>query len=252
MTTLDAVCCARLPATALPALAVLRCRVGIQAIVEGAQVWLRWSAGDNVVLAQVLPVPGVELLYQHDGGWRQLGRRLPVVGPPAGPLQRLEALIVPERLTPLDPPAATHQRVPLTLVRDSQPRPASALVCSLATLHDWAVQATSRQLAALRGARAGERVLLLGEKLPLLPASVRLWGRRMLVPLGCRAEPALPESAWIEALGLGDEAIAILGQASAAAPDQEVAEPQIDIVPADAVQTLSRAAVRLAWAEVRP
>jgi hypothetical protein len=77
-------------------------------------------------------------------------------------------------------------------------------------------------------------VLLLGPKVPLLPRGERLWGERLLVPLGLRPEPALPEIDLLTALDVGREELAVL-QAEG-----------VEVLPAAALQPLTRAGIRLA------
>lgn len=241
--TLSAVCCARLPAAALPALATLRCRPDIKAVLAGEHIWLHWHTAEDV-LRLLLPIPGVELFYMSDGLWYRAGQRLPVEPPPAEPAQRLDQLLVPDRIPVEEAPPPSHEPVRLALARDGRPRQATALVASIEALRRWAETATSRALAGLKAARYGERVLVLGAKLPLLEDGERLWGQRILVPLGFRMEPALPESVLAEVIGLHGDEIALLGSR----PDSV----RIDIIADDAFVTLSRAAIRLATAEVRP
>lgn len=100
--------------------------------------------------------------------------------------------------------------------------------------------ATAAQIESVCGAHCAGRILLLGDRLPPLPDAERFWGSRVLVPLGCRPEPALPESALVEALGLQVGEIAVHDGT------------RIDVLPGDALQPLTRAGIRLAGAEGRP
>jgi hypothetical protein len=99
-------------------------------------------------------------------------------------------------------------------------------------------------------------MLLLGKRLPLLPGGERFWGERVLLPLGWRAEPELPESAIYAALGIEDDAILLAAGRSGFQPDSVsqvenlTYEPDIAIVPREVLQPLSRARVRLALREV--
>jgi hypothetical protein len=127
----------------------------------------------------------------------------------------------------------------LQLVRAGHMHRASALRCSLPVLNRWADGATRASIECLHAARCGERELLRGARLPSLPKSVRYWGRRVLMPLGFRPEPDLPESALIEALGLASGEIAVLDPTG------------VEAIPEDAFQPLTRAGVRLAAAERR-
>jgi hypothetical protein len=112
--------------------------------------------------------------------------------------------------------------------------------CSLPAFAAWADNATTGRLASLRAAMAGDDLLLIGDHLPLVPDGVRFWGKRVLVPLGHLPEPALPESALVRVLRLDGDDLAIL------------TEEAVDVVPATALQPVSRAGVRLACRERSP
>jgi hypothetical protein len=237
-TPLDNVCCARLPLAALPALAALRCRSGVTVHIEGECAWVGWPAGDETVLRLVLPVEGAELYESRDGQWYGLGKRLPAFAVPAvAEGKPLDSVLFPAPVEPEAPPALTLRPEVVRLVRDDRPRPATGMTCALAELAPWAEAATTAQFGALRAARWGDRALLLGKSLPPLPGGQRLWGERLLVPLGFRPDPALPEPTLLEVLGAAIDDLAVLG------PDG------IDIVPRGAFEPLTRAGVRLAVRE---
>ena len=234
-TPLAEVCCARLPAASLAGLAEVRCVPGVEVVADGAACWLRWPAGSDEVLREVLPLPGVTLYVERGGQWYRFGSRLPTDGPPAvAAAQRLDRVVLPGRIEPVEAGSEGWQPVPLQFVRDEVPRAASALQCPLSVLEAWAEQASTVRLASFRAALDGATVLLLGSRLPLLPDSTRFWGRRVLVPLGFRPEPALPESALAGVLHLEGEDIALLRGDG------------VDVVPAQALRPLTRAGVRLA------
>lgn len=238
---LDDICCARLPVASLAGLAEIRCANGVEVIPDGGACWLRWPGGGDDVLRRVLPLPGVILYVLRDTRWYRFGSRLPADGPPENaPAQRLDRLIMPGRVEPIEPAAAAWQPIALHLVRDDVPRATSAVQCPLAVLEAWADQASSARLGTLKAAIAGAAVLLVGARLPLLPESTRFWGRRVLVPLGFRPEPALPESALADVLHLGGEDTALLRGDG------------VDVIPARALQPLTRAGVRLACRERGP
>jgi hypothetical protein len=231
------VCCARFPASFVAALAELRCRADIDVIRDGDSLWLRWN-GDDEILRHVLPLPGVELFVRRGDAWVRFGERLPCDGPPDNAdVLRLDRVIAPAPLSPTPAPVNLLEPTRLLLVRDAHARPASALRCSLGVLATWADSATTMQIESLQAARCGERVLLLGKRLPPLADAERFWGSRVLVPLGWRPEPALPESALVEALGLLGEDIALLGESGT------------EVLSRNDLQPLTRAGVRLAAAE---
>ena len=232
---LENVSCARLPADVLPALAGLRCLPELAVRLDGAHAWLYWPPGEERVLRCLLPLAGVELYERRDGHWYRPGRHLPSFEVPASAGgQRLEQVLFPDRIDSEPPPVLALRPDSIRLARDNKLRPATGMRCGLVELARWAETATSGGLAGLRAARSGERVLLLGRRLPALPGGRRLWGERVLVPLGFRPEPALPERALLEALRVGGGEIVVLGADGA------------EVVAVDAFRPLSRAAVRLA------
>jgi hypothetical protein len=160
----------------------------------------------------VLPLVGVELYARRGGLWYRLGHHLPTFGLPAdeGESVPLDRAVTP---TPVRPELASDilpRPVELRLVRDGRVREASALGCGLDELGRWADMAPTARLVALRAATAGDRVLLLGRPLPPIPGAERFWGGRILVPLGVRADPELPETALCGALGAGDDELLVL------------------------------------------
>jgi hypothetical protein len=233
---LQNVCRGSLPAASLAALAGLRCHPGVTVSFVGDRAWLRWPDGDEEVLRQVLAVSGVELYEHHDGFWHRHGQALPAFDLPAeGEPLPLFRVLVP---APVEAEATPDRPgpVPLRLVRDDRPRPTSALWCAAPDLGPWADRAPQAELGAVRAARCGDDVLLVGSRLPPLPG-VRLWGGRVLVPLGFRPEPALPDGALREALRVAADEVAVLG------------EEGVDVVPDEALVPLTRAGVRLALGE---
>jgi hypothetical protein len=234
-TPLDNVSCASLPPGALAVLSDLRCRPDVRVAWVGERAWVYWPAGEEEVLRRVLPVPGAELYERRGEHWYRPGQSLPAFDLPEEPsTQSLERALTPAPFQPVPPDRPEIRPVGLRLVREAVARPAAALRCTLAALAAWAETATSHQLGSLRAARSGQNVLLLGARLPVIAGAERFWGRRVLVPLGHRVEPALPESALYEALGVEEGAIVLFSEAG------------VEIVPRGAPQPLSRAAVRLA------
>jgi hypothetical protein len=230
--------CARLPAAALPALAEVRCASGVEVALDGGRAWVRWPAGQEEVLRRLLPVAGVQLYAWRDGRWHAPGCHLPAFEVP----QRLEfrplhQVLVPAPVNPVPAPAPRLQPARLELARDSRPRQTTALECGLAELAAWADAVPTARLDSLRAAHGQGRVLLLGPRLPLLPSGQRYWGNRLLVPLGYRPEPDLPESALRTALGVGGQDLLILRPGGP------------EVVPGSALGALTRAGIRLALRE---
>lgn len=238
---LDQVCGASLPRSALAVLADLRGLPDVGVTLAGERAWVRWPAGDEEVLRRLLPVPGVELYEQREQHWYRHGQLLPSFGLPldaAG--QPLRQALTPEPARPESLARYEPRRCPLRLVRDDQPRGASALRGGLAQLAKWAETATTAQLAALAAARCGGQVVLLGAPLPPLPDAERFWGERILVPLGMRPEPALPEAALAEVLGVKEDDLLVLGSGGA------------ELLSRKLLQRLTRTGIRLAQREATP
>jgi hypothetical protein len=174
-------------------------------------------------------------LYVKRGAqWFRADSRLPTEGPPDGEGRRLDRVLQPAPFQAVAPSELLPTAVPLRLVRDGQPRSATALRCSLGVLADWADPAPTAEIMALRGACSGDEALLIGEPLPWLTGGERYWGKRVLVPLGWRPEPALPESALVLLVGLEPEQVAVLR------------EDGIEVIPESALQRLTRGSIRRA------
>lgn len=237
MTTLANVCCASIPVESLSALGKLRTRATLRVIRVGGRFWLHWP-GDEEVALQVLALPGVRTFIQHDRLWYALGSRVPTSEvPELGEGSALANVLLPASFQPHKPDEAPIEPVILRLERDDYPRPASAMRCSLRALADWADSATSLEMNSLQGVRCGERALVMGKKLPLLSGCQRYWGERVLVPLGYRPRPHLPESALVEALRLHLGELALVDRQG------------IEVVQRELLAPLSRAGVRLALRE---
>jgi hypothetical protein len=237
-TRLDHVCYASLPPDALAALAGLRRRRDVTVRRHAGRAWVRWPSGDDAVLACLLPVAGADFFLRRGDHWYRPGEHLPAFGlPPDDGGQPLDQALFPTRVepTPVGDPVIIPQQI--VLVRDTTPRPAAALRCRLAEVGRWADTATTAELAAVRGACCDGTVLLLGARLPALAGAERFWGAAVLVPLGLRFEPALPEAALREALGVDAGELLVLTPGAAEA------------VSRDALRPLTRAGVRLAVRE---
>ena len=124
-------------------------------------------------------------------------------------------------------------RVAIELVRDDVPRPTTALRCPLRDLRAWADSATTKQLAGLRVAFAGDDVLVLGT-LPPIARAERFWGDTVRLPLGFTLRPALGPASVRELL-------------QAAAGDHAFWHADgVEVVPDAAFGPASRAGIRLA------
>jgi hypothetical protein len=232
---LDTAEAALLPRDGLAALAPVRCHPDVTVTAVGPSVWVRWPAGDAAVWQCLLPVAGAEFFTRHNGRWHRIGRRLPAFDvPPPGEGRPLDRVLFPAPLPSAAVPAPAAAPMPLRLVPSTAARPATAARCRLMSLAAWADRATTAELASVHGAVSSGRALLRGGRLPWLPECERFWGERVLVPLGFRPEPDLPESVLRAACGIGGGELMLLDAAGAEA------------VPARALGPLTRAGVRLA------
>lgn len=233
---LDACRAARLPAAGLAALAHLRVTGGVR-VVAGESAWIDWEGDRPDVIAAVVTVPGAELFEPRDGKWFVPGSHLPAFDvPPRGQTVPLDRAIVPAQFAPTEAGKRELRRVPLRLVRCETPRPTSAIHCSTVALQAWADTAPASEIAALKGARCGNRAWIIGQSLPAVASAERFWGEQVLIPLGWRAEPDWPEAALREATAVGPNEILILTADGAGA------------ISDDAFQPLTRAAIRRATA----
>src|SRR5262249_13874515 len=120
-------------------------------------------------------------------------------------------------------------RASVSLVRNGTPRAASAMRLSLVELIRWAESATTHQFQGLQAARCGAQVLLRGRLRPL--AGERFWGRRVLLPLGWRLEPNLPEGVLLAGMRLAAGEIVLFTGSG------------VEVVPAGAFGPVTRAGV---------
>lgn len=183
---------ARLPASALMHLAAVRDRAGVRVHVLGDLAWVTWTSSHAEVIACLLPASGVEFFVRRGNEWFRFNSRVPTSDrPPDAAGRPLDAVLVPERLEPRATDTTPLRKLAVRIVRGGGLHPATALRCTLAELLHWVETATTLHLTTLVAARNGDRVLLCGEKLPIIPGATRYWGSAVLIPLGFRAEPEL-------------------------------------------------------------
>jgi hypothetical protein len=249
--------CASIPVRDLPILADLRGRPGIRVSIVGERAWVCWASesesGRRLLIERLLPLPRVELFARRDGRWHRPGEHLPAFGVPIGdgsggdPLERV---LLPRAMSAAPPADIPPTPIPLRLVRDRdhRPRPSVAASCRLDRLAEWAERETTARIAALTaawlpkpdGGPGDAEVLVLGpaERLPLTRPGVRYWGGDLLIPVGFRAEPALPEAALRQIAGAGPGELVVLDDRG------------LELIPREAFRPLSRAAIRMASAGV--
>lgn len=202
---------ARLPASAIDALASLRREPGVSLAWEPERdrAWVEWSAGSDgpAIIRALRPVRGVEFFEDLDGDWHRFGHALPCwdVPPPDADALRLDRAIIPGALAIVPPPDDAVAAAELTLVPDDRPRRATAARGTIDDLARWADSAPTAWIEALEAACSGDTVLVRCRypgKTPAWAGSVRFWGSDVLIPLGYRVEPDLNPQALVRALSL--------------------------------------------------
>ncbi len=241
---------ARIGRSDLAALARLRGRPDVRVQAEGEdegtreRVWVAWEPPDrgqrDEVVEALLPVSGVIFARIGEGGeWSRVGRFLPEFGqgPPEGIGHRewgwpLDRVLVPGAIRG-NAPGSVVETARLRLVRDDRDRPATALLATIEALLPWVEMAPTARLRGLRGSRSGDRVLVIGHRLPPIGGLGRFWGTRVLVPVGFRPDPPLPEPMLAEAVGLGDGDLALMDS-----------EGKVEVIPERCLSVVSRGAIR--------
>jgi hypothetical protein len=229
-----AVSAARLPSGGLSALASVRDQKDVRVLRAGEVAWVRWPEGQSEVVQCLLPVHGIEFFIQSAGLWFRFGHSVPTNdAPPPGEGVSVAAILAPNRFEPLPPTEQTWSPIVLTVVRGGELKSTAAIVCTISELLKWADRATTAELATVRAAHCGERAVLLGKQLPTIPTALRYWGKQVLMPLGFRAEPDLPEAALRGAVGVSEDELLVLN------------ETRAEVIPLAAFESPTRAGVRL-------
>lgn len=239
MSPLHSITCASLPAAHLERLAPVRAWKQVKAENRDGTLWLSWPAHTAGVAELLYPLPGAELYERRAQHWFAFKRQLPTFEvPDLGMARPLAELLFPAPVAFPVVPKEGRQPVQLTLAADSTPRDATALVCKLSELHDWLETVPAPRFRELLVLRQREQVLVKGKNLPELAGAQRFWGQRLLVPLGFRYEPFFPETTLLSIFDLAARQLLLLSSSGMELIDTSVAQP------------LSRAAVKLALAEV--
>jgi hypothetical protein len=230
----DRASCCRIPRSSLGELGSLRAQDDVTVALDGELAWIHFRQGNRAALERLLVVRESELYTRgEDGLWRRVGERLPCFEVKEGGRALRELLPLPPVVVMPAGQGLTGKVTP-RLASSDEPRATTAMLCSLEALARWAETAPASEIAALRSARAGSLVLVLGAPPPAVTGSERFWGERILVPLGRRLEPELHEEE--------------LRAAAGAAPGDMILarETGFELVPESVLAPLSRASVRLA------
>ena len=253
------VVCASIPVEDLPILADLRRWSGIRVSIVGERAWVCWlsesESARQVLIERLLPLSRVEMFARGSGQWYRPGEHLPAFGVPIGDGSRgvpLERVVLPRPMSPAQPSDISPCPIPLRLVRDRriQHRPADAVSCRLGQLAEWAESETTGRIAALsaawipnpEGEPRGAEVLVLGQSgmLPVMREGSRFWGVDVLIPMGFRVDPELSEASLRRVVRAGPDDLIVLGVHGH------------ERIPRETFRPLSRAAIRLACAGIKP
>ncbi len=229
---------ARLPLEWLAKLAPIRAEKLVRIVFDGDFAWVGWRRGSLDVARFIMPSEGSELFVEHQGVWFRLGSRLPAdvsrwsegdeaIG--------LEQALHPARIVAQLPGKGLLDAAALRLERSDRPRPASALICSLVDVEPWARLAPESGFEGLFWACGPSEALILQSeegRLPAIETGTRYHGSQVLAPLGFELAPLVREDVVLEALGAPESSVVIFDFGG------------YEIVPAEAVSPLSRAAVR--------
>jgi len=200
-----------LPAAAMGRLAPLRGHPGVEIALQERNLWLRWHAGNEFVAGALFALKGCQLFSRRDDRWYAWGRAVPAFDVPDSLRFRpLDQVIFPAPVQPLSAEGFAVEPMDVRLVPDPVYRPTLALSCSLSAFLSWAESMPACALERFRAAIDGDRLFVLGKKLPWIDGAERYWGRSVLTPLGYRPDPELPD-AWLRsALGINDSDILVL------------------------------------------
>ncbi len=226
---------ARIPIRALPWLAPLRLRQDIRIQLTDSYVWVDWRAHEDEIVQHLLGILDVCFFNERAGLWSEHGSRLPARHmPKIDPKLLLNQVLLPETLPDGVVPVAQIERLPLRLVADDQIHPTTAVVCSLASLVAWAEVAPTFAIERFRGVWSGTRALIVGDNPPRFADDRRYWGRRLLIPLGYRVEPALKEELLVGEGGPLEGTLVLFDS------------DRVERIPDDSLRMLTRPGIRLA------
>lgn len=226
----------------LAALADFRVDSGIRVVAAGDRVLARLPQGTSEAVERLLAVRGAELFVESLGGWYRLGDRIPAFDinwneDQSIPLAQvlLPGFVRAELPSAIDPVAIAFRLVPCI-----EPRPTSALICSIENLAAWADDSPTVAIERLRGAVSRRRAFVVATvgTPPAIVEAERYWGERLLIPLGRRPEPNFNEDILVPLFNLGDDRAI-------------VREDGFERIPCSAIRPLSRASIRLARDSIR-
>ncbi len=229
-----------LPTSAMGRLAALRCGEGVEIALHERNLWLRWNAGNDEVAQRLFAIVGCRLFAERDGRWYDWGKSVPAFDvPDALRFRPLSQVIFPATIQPMPADRFGPEPVPLTLAADPAFRPTTAVLGSLDAVWSWAETMPACALVRYRAAVDGQRLFVLGKKLPWIDGAARFWGRTVLAPLGFRPQPRLSETSLRTLAGVADSDLLVLRADGC------------DIIAQDHFTPLTHAALRLALRQTK-
>jgi len=203
--TLSEISCASFPWSDLPALGPARALSHVEVARIDDRAWVRWQPGNELVLERILPLPDARFYVLRDQYWYRFSYHLPAFDVPfAVDYQPLHRVLILRLFEAEAPPGSKCEPAVISLVSDDRVRPATGALFSMTSLVQWIDMMPTPRLAEIQAACCGDQALLLGSRLPILPGCERFWGTKMLMPLGYRPEPLLPESAIRQGLSVAE------------------------------------------------
>lgn len=221
----------------LAALADFRVDSGIRVVVSGDRVLARIPQQASAAVERLLAVRGVELFVENHAGMYRLGDRIPAFDIDWNEDHSipLDQVLIPGFVRAELPASTEPEPAAFRLVPCVEPKPTTALICSIDTISSWADGSPTVAIERLRGAVSGRTafvVATVGEP-PAIVDAERYWGERLFIPLGSRPEPNFYEDILVSLLNLGD--------------DRAIAYADgFERIPSSAIRPLTRASIRLA------
>jgi hypothetical protein len=232
--TLSDASCASFPWLHVAALGPLRNLPDVTLARVDDRAWVRWQVGNERVLQQILPLPDAVLFIYRDAHWYRFGHQLPAFDVPvSAEYQPLHQVLTPSSFQTQGPANLKCEPTMLVIVSDDRERPTTAALCALGPLIHWIERVPTARLKGIQAAHCENQVLLLGDRIPLLPESARFWGSEVLIPLGYRPDPFLPERALRDVLAASEDQVILWDRDGVERIDRRAFAP------------LSRAGVRL-------
>ncbi|MEZ6057552.1 MAG: hypothetical protein R3C01_12695 [Planctomycetaceae bacterium] len=169
----------------------LRLLPGVEIGETTSSYWLRGTQPIDEASGMLLAIPHAKLFHLNaDGTLLPWGKRLSSGRLPSTPFGPLERMLQPT-LPVAAYPRGQVARVPITLVRSDEERPATIVLTTLKEWLDFATTAPEVRLHVLSFATSSDgRTLVRGEPLPSLPGR-RYWEHNgVAIPLGWTCSPA--------------------------------------------------------------